>query len=82
MVVDHDLMFLDYISDRLAVFRGTPAKNGTLEGPFSMKDGMNLFLKELDITLRRDVTSRRPRINKKDSVKDREQRIANKFYYD
>jgi ATP-binding cassette, sub-family E, member 1 len=82
MVVDHDLMFLDYISDRLAVFRGTPAQNGKLEGPFSMKEGMNLFLKELDITLRRDVTSRRPRINKKDSVKDREQRIANKFYYD
>ena len=46
-----------------------------------MGEGMNLFLKELDITLRRDVNSHRPRINKVGSVKDREQREQNKWYY-
>lgn len=81
LVVDHDLMFLDYLSDRLIVFQGIPAKQGTLKGPFQMEEGMNLFLRELGITLRRDHTSHRPRINKPGSVKDREQRQENKWYY-
>jgi ATP-binding cassette subfamily E protein 1 len=81
MVVDHDLMFLDYISDRLIVFKGEPAKHGTLHGPYKMEQGMNMFLKELGITLRRDLSSKRPRINKPGSVKDREQREENKWYY-
>jgi len=46
-----------------------------------MEEGMNLFLKELGITLRRDPASRRPRINNPGSVKDREQREMNKWYY-
>ena len=81
LVVDHDLMFLDYLSDRLMVFTGEPAKQGLLQGPFSLEEGMNLFLKGLNITLRRDINSRRPRVNKLASVKDREQRAENKWYY-
>ncbi len=81
LVVDHDLMFVDNLSDRLIVFTGEPAKHGTLQGPFPMQEGMNLFLKELNITLRRDLNSHRPRINKLDSVKDREQRAEGKWYY-
>jgi ATP-binding cassette, sub-family E, member 1 len=81
LVVDHDLMFLDYLSDRLIVFSGEPAKSGLLKGPFKMEEGMNMFLTELDITLRRDVGSHRPRINKPESVKDREQRAEGKMYY-
>ena len=81
LVVDHDLMFLDYLSDRLIVFSGVPAKEGKLRGPLKMEEGMNLFLRELNITLRRDLNSHRPRINKPDSVKDREQKAENKLYY-
>lgn len=81
LVVDHDLMFIDNIADRLIVFNGRPAKEGNLQGPFNMEEGMNLFLKELSITLRRDLNSHRPRINKPGSVKDREQRESNKYYY-
>ncbi|PIZ50506.1 ribosome biogenesis/translation initiation ATPase RLI [Candidatus Woesearchaeota archaeon CG_4_10_14_0_2_um_filter_33_13] len=81
LVVDHDLMFIDYISERLIVFSGEPARNGLLQGPFSMEAGMNKFLEMLDITLRRDPHSHRPRINKLGSVKDREQRQAGKMYY-
>ncbi|MBT3836609.1 ribosome biogenesis/translation initiation ATPase RLI [Candidatus Woesearchaeota archaeon] len=81
LIVDHDLMFLDNLSHKLAVFTGVPAKEGLLRGPFSMEDGMNLFLKELGITLRRDVTSNRPRINKPHSVKDREQKSNGNWYY-
>lgn len=43
--------------------------------------GMNLFLKNLNITFRRDPTNYRPRINKLDSTKDREQKVAGTFYY-
>ena len=81
LVVDHDLMFIDYLSDRLIVFTGEPARHGVLQGPFKMQEGMNLFLKELNITLRRDLSSNRPRINKLGSVKDREQREDGKWYY-
>jgi len=81
LVVDHDLMFLDYLSDRLIVFQGTPAKSGFLRGPFTMEEGMNLFLSSLSISLRRDPASHRPRINKLGSVKDREQKRENKLYY-
>ena len=81
LVVDHDLMFLDYLSDRLIVFSGQPAQSGVMKGPFSMEEGMNLFLNDLKITLRRDINSHRPRINKPNSVKDREQREKGKLYY-
>ncbi|MEK6901269.1 MAG: ribosome biogenesis/translation initiation ATPase RLI [Nanoarchaeota archaeon] len=81
LVVDHDLMFIDHISNRLLVVTGVPAEHGQIQGPFSMEEGMNLFLKELNITLRRDIHSHRPRINKQGSVKDREQREENKWYY-
>jgi len=81
LVVDHDLMFLDYLSDRLIVFTGIPAKEGLLKGPFTMEEGMNMFLGDLGISLRRDHNSKRPRINKVDSVKDREQKGKGKLYY-
>ena len=44
--------------------------------PQSLLTGMNAFLKNLDITFRRDPTNFRPRINKLDSVKDHEQKVA------
>ncbi|MFH1063575.1 MAG: ribosome biogenesis/translation initiation ATPase RLI [Candidatus Woesearchaeota archaeon] len=81
MVVDHDLLFIDYLSKKITVFEGEPAVHGKVTGPFSMQDGMNHFLRDLGITLRRDEESLRPRINKPGSVKDREQRSANKLYY-
>lgn len=42
---------------------------------------MNLFLRNLDITFRRDPTNYRPRINKHGSTKDREQKDAGTLYY-
>jgi len=81
LVVDHDLMFIDNIADKLLVFTGKPGIEGNVQGPFKKPKGMNLFLEELDITLRRDPTSGRPRINNHNSVKDREQRVNNQWYY-
>jgi ATP-binding cassette subfamily E protein 1 len=81
LIVDHDLLFMDYLSDDLMIFGGTPAIEGISQGPFAMKEGMNMFLTDLNITLRRDEESNRPRINKVDSVKDREQKSKGNLYY-
>jgi ATP-binding cassette subfamily E protein 1 len=47
-----------------------------------MEQGMNMLLKDLEITLRREELSGRPRINKEDSYKDREQKSKGKYYYE
>jgi ATP-binding cassette subfamily E protein 1 len=81
MIVDHDILFLDYLSDRLMVFSGKPAIFGETKGPFDMREGMNLFLKDIGITFRRDSMTKRPRANKLDSIKDKEQKKVGEYYY-
>ena len=81
LIVDHDLLFVDYFADHLIVFDGIPAKHGNVNGPFSMKQGMNLFLGDLNISMRRDVESERPRINKLDSQLDKKQKSEGNLYY-
>ena len=81
LVVDHDLLFIDYLSERLIVFDGEPAVRGEAKGPYAMQEGMNRFLEDLKITFRRDGESGRPRVNKPGSVKDKEQRSSGDLYY-
>ncbi|MDD4126588.1 MAG: ribosome biogenesis/translation initiation ATPase RLI [Methanomicrobium sp.] len=80
LVIDHDIYIIDMISERLLVFDGIPGVNGKAVGPFDMHDGMNYFLKELEVTFRRDKSGR-PRINKPGSYLDREQRSSGDYYY-
>ena len=80
MVIDHDIYLIDMISERILVFEGEPGIAGTAAGPFKMRDGMNRFLNELDVTFRRDQSGR-PRINKPGSFLDREQKGSGEFYY-
>jgi len=81
LVVEHDIIVVDYIADRMLVFRGEPGKEGRAFGPFNMLDGMNQFLRELGITFRRDRHTGRPRINKPGSRLDREQKALGRYYY-
>ena len=81
MVVDHDIYFLDMVSDSMMVFGGEPGHHGIGDGPFDMRDGMNKFLSAVDITFRRDADTHRPRINKPDSRLDREQKSKGEYYY-
>lgn len=81
MVVDHDIYMIDMLSERLMVLSGKPAVRGEIHGPFSMREGMNLFLKNLNITFRRDDETRRPRVNKPDSNLDRQQKSIGEYYY-
>jgi ATP-binding cassette, sub-family E, member 1 len=81
IVVDHDLLFIDYLSNELLIFSGIPAEKGNIEGPLSMNQGMNMFLKDLGITFRRDEENHRPRTNKPDSQMDIKQKREGKLYY-
>ena len=81
MIVDHDIYFLDMVSDSMMVFSGDPGRKGVCDGPFDMRDGMNKFLHAVDITFRRDAETHRPRINKPESRLDREQKSKGEYYY-
>jgi ATP-binding cassette subfamily E protein 1 len=80
-VVDHDIILIDSISDRLVVFQGRSGIEGVANSPEGKRGGMNRFLKDVDVTLRRDKDSLRPRVNKPNSVMDREQKQAGEYYY-
>lgn len=79
-VIDHDVYFIDIVSDSLLVFEGQGGVEGKATGPFDLRTGMNQFLAGVDVTFRRDHDSRRPRINKSESRKDREQRTSGDYY--
>ncbi len=81
LIVDHDVYFIDMVSDSIMVFSGDPARTGLGEGPFPMREGMNRFLKMVGITFRRDAETNRPRINKLDSRLDRQQKSSGEYYY-
>ncbi len=80
-VVEHDVVAQDFIADRLMIFRGEPGVKGVAEEPMSLRDGMNLFLKDMGITFRRDPDTKRPRVNKEGSKLDEYQKRVGQYYY-
>jgi ATP-binding cassette subfamily E protein 1 len=80
-VVDHDLQFLDAVSDRVMVFEGIPGKKAHGLKPCALEEGMNKLLKSLGVTYRRDPHTGRPRANKPGSQKDNEQKDSGRYYY-
>jgi ATP-binding cassette subfamily E protein 1 len=65
-VVEHDFIMATYLADRVIVYDGEPSIKCTANTPQTLLSGMNKFLKQLDITFRRDPSNFRPRINKMD----------------
>ena len=80
-VVEHDLLVMDAIADSIMVFSGEPGKHGIASSPMDLRSGFNDFLKELDVTFRRDLHSGRVRINKPDSYLHRKQKSLGEYYY-
>lgn len=80
LVIDHDLLFLNYLADRAIVFSGISAENGEAE-QMELQAGFNKFLKSVDITFRRDAQTLRPRANKPGSQKDLEQKAEGKYFF-
>ena len=79
-IVEHDFIMATYLADKVVVYSGVPAVEATAHAPQSLLTGMNMFLKALEITFRRDPTNYRPRINKFQSQLDAEQKAANSYY--
>jgi ATP-binding cassette subfamily E protein 1 len=80
-VVEHDVVAQDFIADRLMVFTGEPGIKGLANPPTSLRDGMNAFLKEMNVTFRRDPVTKRPRVNKEGSKLDKHQKEIGEYYY-
>ena len=79
-VVEHDVLMSIYLADKVMVFDGIPGKECHCTAPMSVGEGMNIFLKNLDVTFRNDKRTNRPRINKPNSVKDQMQKKAGQYF--
>eukprot|EP00924_Labyrinthula_sp_SR-Ha-C_P016871 maker-scaffold_6-snap-gene-17.28-mRNA-1 protein AED:0.13 eAED:0.13 QI:171/1/1/1/1/1/5/227/618 len=80
-VVEHDFIMATYLADKVVVYEGKPGVETTAKSPESLHSGMNKFLKSLNISLRRDDQSHRPRINKRGSQKDQEQKKKGEYFF-
>jgi len=80
-VVEHDVVAQDFIADRLMVFNGEPGINGQATQPVNLRQGMNAFLMDMNITFRRDPVTKRPRVNKENSKMDKYQKEMGEYYY-
>ncbi|MCJ1292201.1 Fe-S cluster-binding ribosome biosynthesis protein [Xylographa carneopallida] len=78
-VVEHDFIMATYLADRVIVFDGKPSVDARANKPESLLTGCNKFLKNLDVTFRRDPNSFRPRINKDKSQLDQEQKLNGNY---
>ncbi|KAM3514455.1 hypothetical protein MY11210_001899 [Beauveria gryllotalpidicola] len=80
-IVEHDFIMATYLADRVIVFDGKPGIDSHANAPESLLTGCNTFLKNLDVTFRRDPTNYRPRINKLDSQLDQEQKLNGNYFF-
>lgn len=78
-IVEHDFIMATYLADRVIVFDGKPGIDAHANKPESLLTGCNTFLKNLDVTFRRDPTNYRPRINKLNSQLDQEQKLSGNY---
>ncbi|ORY62105.1 P-loop containing nucleoside triphosphate hydrolase protein [Pseudomassariella vexata] len=78
-IVEHDFIMATYLADRVIVFDGQPGVNAHANTPESLLTGCNAFLKNLDVTFRRDPTNYRPRINKLNSQLDQDQKLNGNY---
>jgi len=78
VIVDHDLHLISQISNRIMLFSGKPEKFGKAE-IVKTYEGLNNFLKNLNITFRRDPETGRFRANKLFSQLDKEQKKRKEF---
>ncbi len=80
-VVEHDLIVQSLIANSLMVFSGEPGVEGRAARPVGLRKGMNVFLKDVGVTFRRDPQTGRPRVNKPNSWLDRHQKAIGEYYY-
>ncbi len=82
LVVEHDVMVADSLADVIILFSGFPGLEGHAFSPMGLRKAFNSFLKDLDITFRRDPQTGRARVNKPGSYLDRTQKAIGEYYYE
>jgi ATP-binding cassette subfamily E protein 1 len=80
IIVDHDVLFLDSVCSKSILFGGERGVNGMTDEIKSTSSAINDFLTRVDVTMRRDPDTLRPRINTKGSRLDLEQKERNEFF--
>jgi ATP-binding cassette, sub-family E, member 1 len=82
-LVEHDMIMATSACDKVIVFTGEPGIKCKASSPVDIKTGINQFLAILGVTMRRDKYSGsgRPRINKKDSSKDQDQKKSGQYFF-
>ena len=78
-VVDHDLLVVSYLADSVINFDGEGGVRGEASKVREFEEGVSELLRSLNVTLRKDKESGRPRINKRGAVLDREQKERGKW---
>lgn len=66
--------------NKVIVFEGTLGISCSASEPYDVSTGVNMFLKHINVTMRKDQVTGRPGINKLDSQKDQEQRKSGRYY--
>ncbi len=83
-IVEHDIMmaiaFNNDIYNSQIIFVENTDGISTINKPCDYVTGINYFLQKMNITFRTEIKYKRPRINKRDSQKDQEQKKLGKFY--
>lgn len=86
-IVEHDIMmamqFYQDINSNVILVESENNNNiinTVVSEPLNYMTGMNKFLKSMNITFRTEIRHKRPRINKRDSQKDQEQKKIDKYY--
>ena len=76
VVVEHDLLMATALFDRVITFQGQPGVRCAASAPRGVGGGLNDFLRQLRVTVRRAPGNFRLRINRRGSAIDRRQKAA------
>lgn len=80
IVIEHDLFMVSTLANRIICFSGEPGVDCTASSPMGLTEGLEGFLRSLDVTMREDSHSGRPRLNGRGTCKDKEQKKAGNYY--
>ena len=79
-LIEHDFMMSSTLADKIIVYEGIPGVKCVATSPVGIEEGFNRFLKQLNVTFRQKKANCRLRINKRNSILDRQQKQAGQYY--
>jgi ATP-binding cassette subfamily E protein 1 len=79
-LIEHDFMMSSTLADKIIVYEGILGVKCTAMSPVGSEEGFNRFLKQLNVTFRQKKANCRLRINKRNSILDRQQKHSGQYY--